>query len=250
MGLEVDRNRLSHWFPILHGVMDSKYLPKTFIINYPGDDEVSALLDGERPKEWGALLGQVKRAAKLIGYPVFLRHDLFSGKHGWERTCYVQGPNHIEQHIANITEEWHMANWFASGGDDVWIVREYLPIRNPVMHAFVNMPIGRERRCLVRDGKLEDIYPYWPVGALKYSINGDGDIAKVGKISRITEDEVSILTPLAERAGRALGGYWSVDFMETERGWVLIDCALAEQSWQPSLEDRGDWEQAIALSQQ
>jgi hypothetical protein len=43
-----------------------------------------------------------------------------------------------------------------------------------------------------------------------------------------TEREV---TDLANAAGRAVGGVWSIDLLETQRGWMVTDMAEAEKSW-------------------
>lgn len=43
------------------------------------------------------------------------------------------------------------------------------------------------------------------------------------------------LYELASRAGKAVGGAWSVDILETTRGypnrWYVTDMAVAEDSW-------------------
>ena len=39
------------------------------------------------------------------------------------------------------------------------------------------------------------------------------------------------LTDLANAAGRAAGGAWSIDLLETRRGWMVTDMAEAANSW-------------------
>jgi hypothetical protein len=39
------------------------------------------------------------------------------------------------------------------------------------------------------------------------------------------------LTDLANAAGRAVGGAWSIDVLETRRGWYVTDMAEAASSW-------------------
>lgn len=245
MGLEIDKNRLSYWYPILREVIPEDRMPHTVIVRYEGGGSPISLCDGETPDGWWAFLHKLEREAGKIGYPVFLRHDLFSGKHGWIQTCYVSNGNQLSSHVAQIIEDWHMVNMRADpDGDDTWVLREFIPIKQPVLMAFAGMPIGRERRCVVRDGEVEEVFPYWPVRAFEW--NAPKRITEaIGLISSITREELAIIEPLAESVGKALGGDWTVDFMESERGWMLIDCAQLKDSWTPSLEDREDWKKAI-----
>jgi len=43
-------------------------------------------------------------------------------------------------------------------------------------------------------------------------------------------DDESALVMLATQAGKAVGGAWSVDILETERGWYVTDMAEAHKS--------------------
>ena len=50
-------------------------------------------------------------------------------------------------------------------------------------------------------------------------------------VSCVDVDEECALIALAEKASRAVGGAWSIDLLETRRGWVLTDMAEAHRSW-------------------
>lgn len=269
-----DPSRLSHWFPIVAEALPESRYPKTWIVPAPCD--LTCVLDGKEPPCFDTLRFSLDFAARdLGGYPVFLRHDLCSAKHDWAKTCYVPDAESLASHLVASIEYWHMANWFANGGDDVWIVREYVPVWPAVMTAFEGMPIGPERRYIVRDGRVTDHFPYWPLTALwnripdAYFVLDDAPLKparlaspapvrseqfphavarNVGPISYESPEEIAELTELAEIVGAALGGAWSIDFMHTARGWLLIDCALAAESWIASDEDRASWAEAIALT--
>lgn len=247
----VDKSRLSWWYPRLQSAGLNDVMPRTTIIPYQGADSPSKLLDGVTPEGWQRLVYDVGIAvaaeAEASSWPVFLRHDLFSGKHGYAQTCKIASLDQVSAHMTEMVVLWHMENWFASGGDDVWCVREWLTIKRAVWSAFAHMPIGRERRYIVEDGRVADHFPYWPVAAIEW---GSPERVKraIGSVSDEPYQEIFHLTPLAIQAGKALGGSWSIDFMETTRGWFLIDCALADESWKPSDEDREGWREAIALA--
>jgi len=44
-------------------------------------------------------------------------------------------------------------------------------------------------------------------------------------------EELSELHELASQAGKACGGQWSVDLLETDRGWYITDMAEAVKSY-------------------
>ena len=44
-------------------------------------------------------------------------------------------------------------------------------------------------------------------------------------------NDLLTLVQLATKAGRALGGSWSVDILETARGWFITDMAEADRSF-------------------
>ena len=47
-----------------------------------------------------------------------------------------------------------------------------------------------------------------------------------------TDDEIQLLTDYAERIGKVLGGYWSIDFAKGRNGtWYFIDAARGEVSY-------------------
>jgi hypothetical protein len=223
-------------------------------------------MDGQEPLCFKHLIVNLEAATLQVGgYPCFLRHDLCSGKHGWVNTCYVPSANRIAGYLCASVEYWHMANWFASGGDDIWVVREFIPVSPVVMTAFTTMPIGPERRYCVKDGEVIDHFPYWPINALWrpnpeswQMLEGEEDpgpqeppehlLRILGGISLETEPEIEELSAMACAVGAALGGEWSIDVMHTVRCWLLIDCAVLSESWIPSGEDREIWAQAREAS--
>jgi len=70
-------------------------------------------------------------------------------------------------------------------------------------------------------------HPYWPLWTLREG-EPDKDI-DYEAFCRIEDDEE--LSDIASRAGMAVGGAWSVDLLETKRGWYLTDMAEALKSF-------------------
>jgi hypothetical protein len=134
------------------------------------------------------------------------------------------------------------------------VVREMLNTES-LFFAFDDMPITRVRRYFVRDGVVEDHYPYWPAGALenphartaeRRGLDGDEWLPLLRHGSVESPDEVAELTPLTERATSVLHGAWSVDWLwTTDRGWVLIDAAHAEESYTMPADARENLDPAL-----
>jgi len=93
----------------------------------------------------------VEQAATAVGFPCFLRTDHTSGKHEWNRTCFLKSADDIPQHIFNLAEHSEICD-FIGLPRDTWVVREYLPIipYGSCPH-YGNMPLCREFRFFVND---------------------------------------------------------------------------------------------------
>lgn len=233
-------------------------VPKTVMVRVE-DGPVSAeslLYDGEdSPPPVLKYTQAIKDACAKVGYPAFLKTDLISGKHSWRNTCFVESPEAVEGHLFPVTEAHALALMFE---DDIegWVVREMLNLAAPFT-AFQGLPIGYERRYFVEDGEVVCHHPYWPEDALEWY----GDVppenwrVNLKAMSREGPLEVHLLTDMAERVGKEIRGAWSIDFACVPSptfpgGWMLIDMAVAEQSWHPEhlggdalAEPEGDREQ-------
>jgi hypothetical protein len=230
----VDITRLSYWFPKLQSA--GLPVPCTTIIKAtaPEYKALYNLLDGKEPGKAGkALIERVKAAADEMGYPCFLRTDHTSGKHNWEKTCYLGNPDKVQDHIGEIIMFWECVNMFAPPCD-VWVVREFLPTMPVgVCRGYGNMPICREFRFFVDGPEVKCWHPYWPLDALE-----QGDPLYNHENFDYEEfcrtPDIEHITGLASAAGKAVGGEWSVDILETSRGWFITDMAEAHKSYHQS----------------
>jgi hypothetical protein len=240
-------NSIEHWFPILEAAGVPQ--PKTVIVRYPSDD-MPSILDGKKPEHMEAFLDELKQAVKGIGPDAFLRNAFFSGKHSWNETCgglKFSRKISLGQRIFNIIEMGECFMVMDAWPWDVWAVREFLPWPGDAFAFYSeqhgNMPVRREFRCFVRDGKIEDIFPYWPPDAFRrrrldiatlesdWEDLPDAEAARLREISEPTDGEIREITDIVTTCGKALGGYWSVDVLDTTRGWFVTDCALGDSSW-------------------
>src|SRR5579863_4023413 len=134
---EINLNALSHWFPLLQAA--ALPVPKTKLLTMPEAcrNAVWALCYGQQRADQAAAIDSfateiADAADNWIGWPLFLRTDHFSGKHNWERTCYVADRSKITDHIFAIAEISELCSMIGELPWDRWAVREMLP----------TMPVG------------------------------------------------------------------------------------------------------------
>lgn len=224
-----DKTALSYWFPKLEAA--GIPVPKTKILAMPkrAQEDIWAWFDG---KEGGGglkpFIEELSAAASAVGFPCFLRTDHTSGKHEWDRTCFVPTAAELAQHVFNIAEHSEICDFLGLPWE-TWIVREFLPtIPLGVCPHYGNMPICREFRFFVDDGAVRCWHPYWPRHALE---DGGAEMSSLGYDQLCRMPFLRDLSDLAEAAGRAVGESWSIDILETRRGWFVTDMAEARKSF-------------------
>jgi hypothetical protein len=226
----LDPTCMSYWLPKLEAA--GIPTPRTVLVPMSREAyrDVLNVFDG-KPLEGPAnefLQNLGAAAADQIGYPAFLRTGMTSGKHSWANTCALSDPQRLLHHVASLVEYSECAS-FIGLSCEWWAVRELLPtIPLAVCPRYEGMPVCREFRCFVADGRVLCMHPYWPVEALERG--GVEDPEAVATRLAQCPDERDVRA-LAARAGAAVGGAWSVDVLETRRGWFVTDMAEAGNSW-------------------
>lgn len=234
----VNRNRLSWWFPRIPLRIAA---PETRLVMYEGRDSLVALLDGKVPDGFYKLRTGLIEMGDTLGWPIFLRTDYLSGKHDWKDTCYVAGRDDISQHIELLVEHSFMAD-METFPTDIWVVRKMIPT-SPAFMAFPGqMPIVKERRYFVQDGKVVCHHPYWPEDVFndqQYKMFRKPRTScrdwreRLSEMNEETRHEIRLLSKLSSIVGTAIGGEWSIDWLWSESygQWYLIDMAEAKDSY-------------------
>ena len=225
-----DPNALSHWFPLVRDA--GLPVPETVMLTM-SDGALSACMDmidcaltDDGRAELEAFAADIDAAARQVGYPAFLRTDHGSGKHLWERCCDLRTAEAIPDHIYGLVE-WSFMVDFMVLPYRKWAVRERLPVKPlGVCENWEGMPIVRELRVFAEAGKVVCAHPYWPEHALEHAGAGDVDIAALHSM-----EGAGAALDIARRASEVVEGSWSVDLLDTERGWYLIDMAEAHRSY-------------------
>jgi len=232
-----EQSTFPYWFAKIQQLPDYAAIPYPATIVLKLDANIKkalwAALDGENPPS-NLDLSKIHAALNVLKYPAFIRTEHGSGKHEFDRCCYIEKPEDLFNHLVALNE-WSQLAQIMGLSFDYLIVREYLP---PVhsFKAFLGLPIAKEYRVFVKDGKVVCKHFYWPEEAIEvfgdYILPGDWK-EQLKSLDSLTPEEDHLLITLAERFGSVLPGNWSVDFMKSESGWVMIDAARAEHSWHP-----------------
>ncbi len=218
-------NSLDFWYPILQ--KNNIPVPKTKIIKT--NCELIYLMDGEEPKGYNNFINQITKVTDGIGYPCFIRTGYTSAKHYWKDTCYLEKKEDLGSHIYQLVEFSEIADMFGNLKYDVWCVRELLPTK-PLFTAFQDMPITREFRGFWIDGEVRCVHPYWPIDTIRRpSVDNWEELLL--KSHKMEWNEIIKIMKLIESVGKLFKGDWSIDLLETKKGWYVIDMAIAEQSY-------------------
>lgn len=223
------KTALSYWFPRLEAA--GLPVPRTAIIPMPtaAQESIRAAFDGvdKNSAELLTFYDNLRSAAAAVGYPCFLRTDHTSGKHFWNETCYLKFTNDVPRNVYMLAEFSEIADFIGLPWS-TWVVREFLPtIQLGTCPHYRDMPVCREFRFFVDGPDVACHHPYWPREALEQGGCSDVDYDALCRL-----DDQSDLLRLASAAGKAVGGgAWSVDILETRRGWFVIDMAEAHKSF-------------------
>lgn len=226
----VDESSMLNWYPKVAGYIE--HMPETHLFKLTKGEIMMLYRTMDNKPISKKFMETCNDYAEITGYPLFLRTDQSSCKHDFEDTCFVEHDDGLEDHIRNLVMG-HACADFLGIKFGALVFREFIKLEHSFT-AFRYMPVAKERRYFVRDGKVECSHPYWPLDA----IHSYGDPLpenwqdQLVELNRQDPDEIDELTPIAETFGKYNPGYWSVDFAKGADGiWYLIDAARGEVSW-------------------
>ena len=230
--VEEQKINLAYWYPVLQTI--NMRTPKTVIV-HTGGVNLEELTEGKKPDGLDVFLKRMKAELKNFTFPVFLRTGMTSYKHDWKNTCYLEKEKDLLNHIAKLTEASIIANIAGFPFDySFWVIREMLETE-PIFHSFSGqMPITKEYRFFIKDGKVQCYHPYWPKEAfeimnVKLTKEKNKKLKEIQKLDKEDEEE---LKAMANYIAQYFKGYWSVDFLKTKSGlWYCIDMATGDRSY-------------------
>lgn len=225
---KMNKNSMLYWFPKIKNF--GIRIPKTEIIEIP---DFWTFIDN--PEKLVPFFPEIKRKAKQLGYPIFMRSDLASGKHDWERIAFMENEKKLISSITSLIDD----NLCKDQLCQALVLREYIPMKNLFTAFFAKMPVNPEIRFFVKNGKVLCWHWYWVEDAMyKPSKRNWRSILRKEK-KKLAGEELRWLYDAAEKVAKQFKGYWSVDFCKAaDDDWVLIDMALGEVSWHPECEKK------------
>jgi hypothetical protein len=187
--------------------------------------------------EWDAVVKAVKDAGDQLGWPVFIRSDLASAKHGGPECYLAQSADDVSRVLSRTAEDSEMKFWTERAGPKAFVVRKFLKL-NAMFTAFHAFPVAREFRFFATPAEVLCTHPYWPEETIKFSRDAPEPegwrIALALLHEQPCEDAWTRLHGMAIMAAGLcdIAPAWSVDFAQDEAGaWWLIDTAIMQKSW-------------------
>lgn len=251
-------NCMSFWYPKL--LASGVPTPETIMVDAPSD--LMDIMDGHTPDGFDDFKAKLTAAATQIGYPCFLRNSYTSGKHDWNRTCFVEKSSDLIQHVACIIDYAESASMFGMPDYKVWAVRKYIPLIKAKIETRRGMPITKERRYFIESPHECDLakvicsHSYYPLNAvldmltypqLKRLYGEDWDgmeerdpvksevaliEAELAKVNTPSQEDIEFLGKKSVHVASFFGGQWSLDWAQGEDGvWYALDMALAKDSY-------------------
>lgn len=232
-------NSLLYWFPKVFKL--DIPVPKTAIVKFPRELGRKFVEEEGPGDQFKKHLKRIENMAEKIGYPVFIRTDMASCKHGWVKAAFVRHKGQLEEAIARTIEFNEMAGFMGLNYKAI-VIREFMELdwRFTAFHG--RLPIARERRYFVFNGQVLCHHPYWIQEAIEQAHKDEGKTCRIlgymhhklpntwrkmlASINTETQSEIRALSKYAKKVSEKIRGYWSVDFACTRSGrWILIDMA-------------------------
>ena len=233
----LNKSSLLYWYPKIKDL--GIVTPDTEIIILEKQDmELIPICDGDF-SPINAQWEEIIEKANKIGFPLFMRTDEYSGKHGWKDTCYVTKEVVLRKHINNLFEDSFCADMMGLPLKAI-VFRKYIQMANMFTAFHGEMPVNPELRFFVEDGKVLCWHWYWILDAIEKGTSKgmlplDWKEQIVNAQKGLSQVDISQLTNAAEKISRTLKGCWSVDFcLSQDNNWILIDMAKGDRSWHPS----------------
>ena len=224
MGIKIDKTSMLYWYPKIKNLKIPQ--PKTIIYELT-KGELLALYNESVPKK---LIEKIKPLISELEYPIFARTDYASGKHGWNETCFIKCEDDLSQNIYHIITMNLCADILGLPFEAL-IFREYISLVAGFKAFYGNMPVAKERRYFINNGKIQCHHPYWPKDAIE-SPDHENWIKILDEQNSESKVEIELLSNYALMISEVLEGYWSVDFaFGQNRKWYLIDMAEGQKSF-------------------
>ncbi len=222
-----------YWLPKIENI-DGINVPRTEIIEMEEDALVLVNVNMNLfIQEYGSLFENV---LKKFDFPLFIRTDEMARKRDWENTCYVKNKSKFYPNLKNLVTD----NLRCGEKCRAILIREFIPLEH-LFVKFTSIPVSKERRYFIKDGKILCHHAYWNRIAFENSLTKDEEL-QLKEINKESEEEIKELSTMALKVAKVMKGSWSIDFAKSDSGkWFLIDMATANHSEHPEECEFNEW---------
>lgn len=252
-----NKNSIGYWLPKVTGISDFK-IPDTKVIKVP-----ISLLQLGRVFEYGELTPTTfkiineycKRVFDLnLDETYFIKNGVYSSKFDF-RNAKVTTPQevaeigqylfYVHQQACQMASLLNNRSIYGCGTTNEWVVREY--IESPVKETiYMGLPLNTEYRIFVDfdTKKILSSNQYWnkEVMTKRFKENRNShdvhDIITytmaVERLEKTYNDNINLVKEMVQKLvdnNVEMTGQWSIDIMQVENNFYLIDMALAENSF-------------------
>lgn len=257
--IDTNPNSMSHWLPaIAHNAVSHGFfkIPKTTIIRVP-----MTMLQLTR-KDYDSLTPATldivdKFCMKAFNLDVnkeyFIKTGTYSSKFDF-RNAHVHGEKEVRELGEYLLFIHHQANMMASplsnpctygvSTTTEWVVREFIEDKEDSPCIYKGLPLHTEYRVFVDfdTNNVIGISPYWEPETMNKRFAENRDIHDLHDATTYKMHEETLMTRYTENKNRIvdeirkilpdtnLHGQWSIDIMQNNDEFWIIDMALAENS--------------------
>lgn len=104
------------------------------------------------------LMKNIESIISEFSYPLFVRTDFASGKHGWKDTCFIENKEKLSRNIFEIIVDNLIADLFGLPFEAL-VFREYIPLEARFEAFYGNMPVAKERRYFINNDQIQCFTP-------------------------------------------------------------------------------------------
>lgn len=226
------------------------HIPQTIIIPFTKKEVVNALVGNFKFLEKYVRI--IQPIIKLWGR-AFIRTDQTSVKHYFNKSCFYTKEDTEEvilHKLHNLIEFTTLAS-MPELPFKALLVREYIEPEYRFTAFSGKLPIAKEVRVLVYQGKILTYFPYWFADPIKdwcnmalgspppkrllkkFGIPADWE-KQLEELNELSMEDRVYLEGASKDIAKYFPEFWSIDFMKGKDGkWYFIDMARGEVSFIP-----------------
>lgn len=151
--------------------------------------------------------------------PVILKDYVKSQKHYWEEACFIPNASDAAKSESVIRKFLELQDTDLNEG---LVFREFVELETLATHSLSGMPLTKEFRVFVRDGKVVSVFKYWD----------EGDYGETEPVLKRFE---ALLPEIKSH-------FFSMDIAKQKNGdWIIVELGDGQVSGLPDNADKSEF---------